>query len=328
MPLFSVIVPVYNSERTLQRCLSSLQNQTEADFEVLMVENCSLDGSAALCRAFAAQDSRFQLVTLDVQCGPSGARNAGLDRANGSYIAFVDSDDYVEPSHLACLRETFEAGNPDAVFFGYHQVSVDGQDLGEHIPELRENLPLPEQLTALSGQDMFGYTWIKAFRRDAIGQARFPMGLNLFEDEIFACSVLKNARKIAVVPSPLYHYVTGNPGSLIGRTHPDYPAKCDRVFQAWETLLAGRNGAEEALIRKANSAAARCMYYCFERDVDLRGFVDALADAAFFARHTNWSPFDRLVQKRRYGLIQLKKLTYRLKQLITKMRCKSPFHVI
>ena len=94
MPAFSVIVPVYNAEKTLRKCLDSLRTQTEGDFEVLMVENGSSDTSNAICREFAAADERFVLIEMPSNCGPSGARNAGLDRAAGDVIAFVDSDDF------------------------------------------------------------------------------------------------------------------------------------------------------------------------------------------------------------------------------------------
>ncbi len=322
MPLFSVIVPVHNSEKTLLRCLASLQIQTEPDFEVLLAENGSRDASAAICRDFSQQDERFQLIALAPDRGPSGARNAALAQARGQWIAFVDSDDYVEAHYLTSLRETFEADEPDAVFFGYHQETAHGQDLGCHIPEIGDGLSLSQQLCALSGQDLFGYTWIKAFRRETIGQSRFPEDLNLFEDEVFACTVLQNARRIAVLPKALYHYVTGSPGSLMGRTHADYPAKCDRVFRAWAQLLEGQPLAAELLTRKANAAASRCMYYCCERDVELRSFVDTLADSEFFTRHTDWTAFDRLVQKRRYRLLWLEKQKYGIKQFLRQKRLK------
>ena len=83
MPRFSVIVPIYNAERSLHKCLDSLRSQTEPDFEILMVENGSRDRSNAICREFAAADDRVRLVEMPANCGPSGARNAGLDRAKG-----------------------------------------------------------------------------------------------------------------------------------------------------------------------------------------------------------------------------------------------------
>ena len=89
MPTFSIIIPVYNAEKTLRRCLDSLLAQSFRDFEVLMVENGSMDGSNALCREYAANDPRFVLYASRENRGPSGARNSGLDHAKGIYTAFL-----------------------------------------------------------------------------------------------------------------------------------------------------------------------------------------------------------------------------------------------
>lgn len=319
MPLFSVIVPVYNAEKTLERCLASLQSQREPDFEVILIENGSQDASAAICAQFAAGDDRFRLISAGPNQGPSGARNAGLDSARGEWIAFVDSDDYVEPEHLSCLRDTFEAENPDAVFFGYRQISADGHALNIHIPEIEASPELHDQLAQLSVRNLFGYTWIKAFRRETIGHARFPGDLDIFEDEVFACDVLVNCSRIAVVPKTLYNYVTGTPSSLAGRTRPDYPQKCDRAYRAWKKLLNSYGDKEKILVQRANALASNCMYYCFERKIDLKYFTDTLRETEFFAAHTLWSRFDDLVRQRKYSLIKLEKSKYRLKTALAKL---------
>ena len=147
MPTFSIIVPVYNAEKTLHRCLDSLRTQTYTDFEVCMVENGSQDSSRAICREYAEKDSRFLLYVSEENCGPSGARNIGLDHARGNYIAFLDSDDYVEPDYLEMLHQSFE--NADVVFFGYHQVSTDDQPLGDHIPEVKDYSDYCEKLAGI-----------------------------------------------------------------------------------------------------------------------------------------------------------------------------------
>ena len=96
MPDFSIIIPIYNAEKTLLRCLDSLKKQTDPDFEAILVENGSTDASNAICRKYAERDRRFRLITMETNCGPSGARNAGLERAGGTFVAFVDSDDFDE----------------------------------------------------------------------------------------------------------------------------------------------------------------------------------------------------------------------------------------
>lgn len=317
MPTFSIIVPVYNADKTLHRCLDSLLFQTYRDFEVHMVENGSGDASRAICREYATKDPRFILHASDVNHGPSGARNIGLDHARGAYIAFLDSDDYVEPVYLELLRKSFE--NADVVFFGYHQISTDGRFLGEHIPQIRENADYYETLLQLSKQDMFGYTWIKAFRREIIGEHRFSQNLNLLEDEVFACEVLTQTCRVAVVPKAILHYVTGNTGSLIGRTHPDYCRKADAAYRAWKILLEPYDKKREVLTQMANAHVSRCMYYGFERDVDVSDFFGELAKTEFFSNATTESEFTDCVRAHNFKKLSRMRTVYQLKNKLAKL---------
>ncbi len=317
MPTFSIIVPVYNSEKTLNRCLDSLRAQTYTDFEVRMVENGSRDSSRVLCRKYAEKDARFLLHISEENCGPSGARNIGLDYAQGSYIAFLDSDDYVEPDYLEVLHQSFE--DSDVVFFGYHQISMDGQLLGDHIPEVQNDSDYSETLLQLSRQDLFGYTWIKAFRREIIGGHRFSRALNLLEDEVFACEVLAQPCRISVVPKAILNYATGNAGSLIGRTHPDYCRKVDAAYKAWKLLLEPYTKKEEALVQMANAHVSRCMYYGFERDVDTEKFFADLSETKFFSDVTTQNDFVVAVRLQNFKKLARMRATYRLKNKIAKL---------
>lgn len=317
MPTFSIIVPAYNAEKTLHKCLDSLCAQTSTDFEVLLVENGSADSSRSICCEYVKKDSRFILHANDVNCGPSGARNIGLDHAQGTYVAFLDSDDYVEPDYLEVLHRSFEGA--DVVFFGYHQVSTDGRFLGDHIPTVREGSNYYETLLQLFRRDMFGYTWIKAFRREVIGMQRFAMELNLLEDEVFACEVLSKQRQVAVIPMVLYNYVTGNTRSLVGRTHADYCRKVDVAYCAWKRLLQNYDKKDEVLAAIANTHVSRCMYYGFERDVDVANFFGELAETEFFANAAVTSEFSVCVRERNFRKLSRMRTSYRLKNKIAKL---------
>lgn len=314
MQTFSIIVPIYNAEKTLHRCLDSLLAQKYQDFEVLMVENGSHDSSNAICREYAAKDSRCVLYTCKNNKGPSGARNIGLDHVAGDYIAFLDSDDYVESDYLEVLLEAFQSS--DVVFFGYRQISMDGAFLGDHIPQISENANYYEKMIGLYKQDLFGYTWIKAFHRDAIGTHRFPKELNLLEDEVFACEVLTEPKKIKVVPKAILNYVTGNAGSLVGRTHPDYCRKVDIAYSAWKKLLTPYDKRDEVLMQMANVNVSRCMYYGFERDVDVKTFFGDLASSTFLSDATQENPFVQAVRRCNYRKLSRMRLSYRLKNIV------------
>lgn len=317
MPTFSIIVPVYNAEKTLHRCLDSLRAQTYTDFEVRMVENGSRDSSRGICREYTEKDDRFLLHVSEENCGPSGARNIGIDHAQGTYIAFLDSDDYVDPEYLKVLYHSLEGA--DVAFFGYHQISTDGRALGTHIPEIKERSDYYETLLQLSQQDMFGYTWIKAFRRDIIGEHRFSRELNLLEDEVFACEVLTQPCSIAVVPKAILNYVTGNAGSLIGRTHPDYCRKVDAAYKAWKTMLAPYEQKDNVLAQMANAYVGRCMYYGFERDVDVANFFGELGESEFFSSATIKNEFVTYVRERNFKKLARMRASYRIKNKIAKL---------
>ena len=112
MTAISIIVPVYNAEKTLPRCIDSILAQTFTDYELILVDDGSSDGSLSVCSAYAARDSRIRVLHQE-NAGVSAARNAGLDAAAGKYIMFCDSDDEVEPEWCALLHQEIEA-HPDS----------------------------------------------------------------------------------------------------------------------------------------------------------------------------------------------------------------------
>ena len=114
--LISVIVPVYNAEKTLRRCVDSLLSQDFPDAEIILINDGSTDASDELCRGYQAADARI-VYRKKENGGVSSARNAGLDLATGTYITFVDSDDYVEPDYFQTILELIEQSNPDWIQF-------------------------------------------------------------------------------------------------------------------------------------------------------------------------------------------------------------------
>lgn len=317
MPVFSIIVPIYNAEKTLGRCLDSLRVQKYQDFEVLMIENGSVDSSNAICKEYAEKDSRFNLYSCKENKGPSGARNIGLNSARGTYITFLDSDDYIDPEYLEVLLAAFR--NSDVVFFGYHQISMDGAFLGDHIPQISGDMDYYEILIKLYEQDLFGYTWIKAFRRDAIGNHRFSHQLNLMEDEVFTCEVLTNPKQIKVISETILNYVTGNKGSLVGRSHQDYCYKVDMAYNAWKKLLQPYEKRDKVLAQMANAHVRRCMYYGFERDVDFKKFINELSTSNFFIDSTLNNEFTVCVKYQNIRKLSKMRTWYRTKMIIAKL---------
>ena len=206
-PKISVIVPVYNVEAYAERCLASLAAQTYPHMEVVMVDDASTDGGGRICDAWAAREEGFHVVHLQENQGVSAARNEGSRRASGAYIAFVDSDDYVEPNLLERLYQALTEGQGD--------VSVCGEvGLGLRAGPARVLAPA-EAARCLARRAAFLWTpWGKLFPAELVKETPFDKRVLCGEDLLFFYQILKRVRRIVYVPDPLYHYVY-RAGSLI-----------------------------------------------------------------------------------------------------------------
>ncbi|MCC5975007.1 MAG: glycosyltransferase family 2 protein, partial [Rubellimicrobium sp.] len=130
-PTVSVIVPLYKTEAYVENCLRSIMSQTLREIEILCIDDCSPDGSAAIVERLAEEDDRIVLIRHEVNLGLGGARNTGIRAARADYIASVDSDDYVEPDFLERLWEGAAGGHYDVVVCGFVRVAPDGEVLSE-----------------------------------------------------------------------------------------------------------------------------------------------------------------------------------------------------
>ena len=110
--LISIVIPVYNAEKYLEQCLNSIKNQTYKNFEVILVNDGSIDNSESICKVFVESDTRFRYY-LKANGGASSARNLGLDNAQGNYITFIDADDWVDENHLEVLINNIKESNSD-----------------------------------------------------------------------------------------------------------------------------------------------------------------------------------------------------------------------
>ena len=191
MPQISVIVPVYRVERYLPRCLDSIVAQTFTDWECILIDDGSPDNSGAICDEYAKQDSRFVVIHQE-NAGVSAARNAGLDAARGEWIAFVDSDDWVERDWLKILYGAAQENDIDVVEYGYWCELAEGKR--------QRHLPVEGQA---------GACWTKFVSRQLLlsHAILFPVGCSYAEDAFFSfcCLVAAGKRRIAL-SCPLYHY--------------------------------------------------------------------------------------------------------------------------
>lgn len=313
---FSFIVPIYNAERTLQRCLDSILFQTYPSYEVLMIDDGSLDKSSQIAASYEEKDSRFKLI-IQPNAGPSRARNCGLNMAKGDWISFVDSDDYIECDYLQQIVSVCQAKATQIVFFGVNQIVDNVKKSVRNITDLPQNRI--DQIITLTNADLLGYTWIKAISRQLIGQTRFDETLNLFEDEVFTCQIMQKQPTISWINKPLYNQIVLS-GSLSRRVHQDYYDKCEAVYLAWKQLFLSFNiKNHQVLQEKANHMSNVCKYYFLERSVSPVQFIHGLGRCSFFLDSTVDDSLVAAIKNGKQGRILIKRYIYRCKLLLAKL---------
>lgn len=204
-PLISVIVPIYNVEPYLRQCVDSILSQTYLNLEVLLVDDGSPDNCPAICDAYAAQDPRVRVIHK-VNGGLSDARNAALEVCTGDYIAFVDSDDWVEPEMYTDMMGMMREQKLDIVFCTVQEV-IDGEPAGVRYRYYPDGTVLPAgevQKRALKCE-IAAAVWMRLCRRECFEQIRFPVGRN-YEDIAVTFLPFEHAEKVGFLDRPLYNY--------------------------------------------------------------------------------------------------------------------------
>ena len=209
--MISFIIPIYNAEKYLSACITSLVCQTEKDLQIILMDDGSTDRSLAIAQEWAAKDARLE-VYHQPNAGQSAARNRGLKHAKGEYVAFVDADDAISQDwcekHIAAIKGV------DYVQSGYTRNGVQKTPSSVH---------------------QFTSPCMRLYRREAIAQLRFPEGM-IYEDVLWSVDLWLSKASCRVIRYNGYHY-TANPESTTAHSHPEAQK---RVLQA---LRAKRKGA-------------------------------------------------------------------------------------
>lgn len=210
-PKISVIVPVYNVQKYLSRCIDSILSQTFTDFELLLIDDGSKDNSGKICDEYAKKDERIK-VFHEENRGVSSARNKGIENAFGKYISFIDSDDDIIDTYLEVLYQYIQ--KCDIVFFQNIWINEDQTKLQISLNDSYSNDPksIEEEILFLMHNDtqfnLLGYTWNKIFRSHLIKEhnIRFVENLAVAEDEIFTLDYCRYINNLMVLNAKLYNY--------------------------------------------------------------------------------------------------------------------------
>lgn len=213
--LISVIVPVYNMEQYLERCINSIVDQTYRNLEIILVDDGSTDRSPRMCDEYAAKDGRIKVVHK-VNGGLSDARNAGLQVATGTYIGYVDSDDWIEPQMYQRMYEACIEHQAQVAVCRYAKIyrdHVDREGKGQVTVFDREGI-LKAYLADQPEYVVYNSVWSKLFAREVVEGVLFPVGKNS-EDIMYTTKAFCKLEKAVYIDECLYDYVLDREGSIM-----------------------------------------------------------------------------------------------------------------
>ena len=203
--MLTVIVPIYNSEKYLKRCVESIQEQTYSDLEILLIDDGSTDNSLQICNELAEHDNRLVVIHQENK-GVSAARNNGLNSATGEYITFVDSDDSIEEDMYELLMSELIKYNADMAHCGYKRIENDTvKDVnGTHEIYIQTNAETINNM--LSGKLYNCGLWNKVFKREVLNDLKFDEDIKINEDVLFCYNALQQAHKCVFIDETKYLY--------------------------------------------------------------------------------------------------------------------------
>lgn len=204
--MLSVVVPVYNSAKYLNTCLQSLVAQTYTDLEIILVDDGSTDVSPAICDWYA-EKYEFIRVMHKQNGGVHDARNIGLENSNGDVIAFIDSDDLMDPQAFEIMIQVLEKTDADVVACGFKTEygKIKLEQYYKDIPSPREFLGGTAAAKGISN-GLTGFIWNKIIRKDVIGDLRFRDDIPICDDLFFNYQLMLRINKAALIDLPFYHY--------------------------------------------------------------------------------------------------------------------------
>lgn len=258
---YSVIIPIYKAEATLERCLDSLLRQPHDDVELLLINDGSPDGSGAICEKYAEEYPCIRYFSKE-NGGVSSARNLGLEEATGEYILFVDSDDYVSPDYFDTIDRALDEHKPDMLLFGYRSFGGSSSAWNNGSYFVDDTQSVAEKAAQSIRAYLFCSLWSKVFRREIIekNKIHFDNGLAIGEDQLFILRYAMNIKNLLSIHPFLYNLCTENTDSL-SRKRRDYLT--EQLLKSNLAMLDALKGSE--LPENAKKTYGKALVWIFYR---------------------------------------------------------------
>lgn len=245
--MISVIVPVYNVEKYLDKCMQSIVDQTYKNLEIIIVDDGSVDNCPAICDEWAKKDRRIKVVHKK-NGGLSSARNAGLDIFTGEYVMFVDSDDWIDKNSAEILLQTAENNNADIVCGSLYLENTDGTNL---VPQIQNAVYEGEEIVKNFLLDKIRpEVCSKIYKGELIRQFGFDENLRYAEDLQFNFFLMMKAKKLSIINFSFYHYLLNSGNSITTPYITDARATSWKIFDGvFETVLGNKILEDAAVFR-------------------------------------------------------------------------------
>jgi len=239
-PKISVIVPVYNVEQYLCRCVDSILAQTFPDFELLLIDDGSKDRSGEICDEYAGKDERVRVFHKE-NGGVSSARQFGIEHVSTEYFAFVDSDDFIDKQYLALLFKEINSSQSDIAVCAYHEMGLKGSIIRGDIPYNKNSF-----IKALLLSKEWGVLWNKLFKKSIVvnNSISFVGYLHIWEDLAFVIEYLLACSTISFIREPLYSYDRTIIGSLTKKDTISYYKEQISAVNKIESVIQEYNDSE------------------------------------------------------------------------------------
>lgn len=229
-PYFSIVMPAYGVESYIRQAIHSIREQTEEDWEIIIVDDCAKDRSGEIADEEAKKDSRIRVIHLEENGGLSYARNVGMQEASGSYIWFMDPDDTVDADVLAQVRSSLEKNPAEVVLFGLVEEYYTGKGTLSYTHTIcpKEKLctnkeELRKEVLSLEQQTLYGYTWNKIYNLDYMQKLKIRFEtVTLIEDIVFNVQYFMDIERLNILGIAPYHYAKRLEENLTNKFVPDY----------------------------------------------------------------------------------------------------------
>jgi len=324
--LISVIIPVYNVEEYLKKCIDSIINQTYSNLEILLIDDGSTDNSGKICDEYKIIDKRIKVIHKE-NGGVSSARNLGISEAKGKWLTFIDSDDWIETNFCEILINEARENNADVVLCAYNRVT---NSKLEKINVYSKNVELDSiqyLINILNPQTGFGFCHMKLYKSDIIKNIRFNTDLEVGEDALFNEKISQNIVNSIYVNENLYNYRV-NEFSVVRKYDERYCEKYLKAMKATKKFIFNNYiNSEEIKINYYNFVAYHVLLiavnYCYNyenKNKNKREILKNICKEDFFKEAIKKSNYNKLSLTRKIALFTLKFHLYFVLELICQYR--------